>query len=75
MPVLGADGERLGKVREVITDARGNVSALLVKAGSAKALLPAASFAGRGDALVTAMGEGEIRQVAQRQEADAKRKN
>lgn len=58
MRVVGPDGDRLGKVRGVIADSRGQVQALLVKVDGKMATLPAANFSGRGNALVSAMGEG-----------------
>lgn len=68
MPVLAPDGEKIGKVREVITDGRGEVRSLLVKVDGEKAVLPAANFTGSGNAVVSAMGEGQIKQVAQKQD-------
>lgn len=68
MPVLAPDGDRIGKVREVLTDARGQVSGLLVKVDGATALIPAANFTGTGNVLVSAMSEGQIKGVAERQE-------
>lgn len=68
MPVLASDGDRIGKVREVLTDARGHVSALLVKVDCATALIPAANFTGTGNVLVSAMSEGQIKSEADRQE-------
>ncbi|MFM6829663.1 MAG: hypothetical protein ACKOVA_04920 [Novosphingobium sp.] len=68
MRVLGPDGDRLGKVRGVIADSHGQVQALLVKVDGATATLPAANFSGSGNALVSAMGEGQIKDAAVRQE-------
>ncbi len=64
MRVLGPDGDRLGKVRGVIADSHGQVQALLVKVDGATATLPAANFSGSGNALVSAMGEGQIKDAA-----------
>ena len=68
MTVLGPDGEKLGKIREVVADGRGQVRSLLVKVDGAKAMLPAANFTGSGNAVISAMGEGQIQQVAQDQQ-------
>ena len=72
MRVFGPDGDRLGKVRGVIADSRGQVQALLVKVDGATATLPAANFSGSGNALVSAMGEGQIKNAAQSQGNAAK---
>lgn len=68
MPILAPDGDRIGKVREVLTDARGQVRALLVKVDGETARLPAANFTGTGSVLVSAMSEGQIKREADRQE-------
>lgn len=67
MRVLGPDGDRLGKVRGVIADSRGQVQALLVKVDGATATLPAANFSGSGNAVISAMGEGQIKDTAESQ--------
>lgn len=67
MRLLGPDGDHLGKVRRVIADSRGQVQALLVKVDGATATLPAANFSGSGNALVSAMGEGQIKDAAKSQ--------
>lgn len=68
MPVLAPDGDKIGKVRQVLTDARGHVRALLVKVDGETATLPAANFSGSGSAVISAMGEGAIKREAARQE-------
>lgn len=68
MRVLGPEGERLGKVRGVIADSHGQVQALLVKVDGETATLPAANFSGDGNAVVSAMGEGAIKDAARRQD-------
>ncbi|WP_162896255.1 hypothetical protein [Novosphingobium sp. THN1] len=55
----------------MIADSRGRVQSLLVKVDGQKALLPAANFSGSGNAVVSAMGEGQIKRVAQQQDAAA----
>lgn len=52
MPVMAPNGERLGKVRQVITDSRGRVQSVLVRAKDRDLTLPAASLSGTGNALV-----------------------
>jgi hypothetical protein len=64
MSVLGPDGNRLGKVRGVIADAHGQVQELLIKVDGTTATLPAANFSGSGNALVSAMGESQIKDTA-----------
>lgn len=71
MPVLAPDGERIGKVRQLFTDARGEVQQLLVKVDGQTALLPAANFSASGNAVASAMTESQIKQTAaQQQQAD-----
>ena len=52
--------EKIGKVTQVVADAQGWVKALVVKVDDTTATLPASAFAANGDALVTAMSEGQI---------------
>lgn len=61
MTVLGPDATRLGTVRQVVSDTRGNVQALVVKVRGATATLPASNFTANGNALVSAMGAGQIK--------------
>ncbi|HVR90308.1 MAG TPA: hypothetical protein VHG29_04330 [Novosphingobium sp.] len=68
-PVLAPDGERIGKVRQVIVDARGQVQQLLVKVDGETALLAASNFSANGNAVMSAMSEGQIKDAAQQQEA------
>ena len=67
-PILAPDGQKIGKVRQVVADSRGQVQQLLVKVDGEKALLPASNFQANGDVLVSAMGEGTIKQIAEQQE-------
>jgi len=73
MRVLGPDGNRLGKVSGVIADVHGGVQALLVKVDGTTATLPAANFSGSGNALVSAMGESQIKDTAARQDTAAQK--
>lgn len=66
--VLAPDGERIGTVRKVFTDARGQVEQVLVKVDGKTAMLPASSFTANGSAVTSAMTEGQIKQEAARQE-------
>lgn len=53
-------GEKIGKVKEVVADAKGRVTALVVKVNNTTATLPAADFAANGNVLVTAMSQAQI---------------
>ncbi len=72
MKLLDANGEKIGKVREVIADGRGRVEALVVKVDGETATLPASSFSTSGSALITGMTEGQIKTAAADQEAEKK---
>lgn len=72
MPVLSPSGERIGKVRQVLSNARGEAQQLLVKVDGQIATLPAANFAASGNAVMSAMGEGQIKQIGSQQEAAKK---
>jgi hypothetical protein len=67
-PIFDASGEKIGSVRSVVADARGRVQQLLVKVDGERALLPAGAFQVSGEALVSAMSEGQIKQIANQQE-------
>lgn len=69
--LFDANGERIGKVRQVIADSEGHVQALVVKVDDATATLPATAFDVDGKALVSAMGEGQIKSIAASQASDA----
>ena len=56
MPVLAPSGERFGKVRQLITDSRGRVTGVLVRAKDRDVAIPAGNLSGSGSALL--MGEG-----------------
>lgn len=72
MPILAPDGERIGKVRQLFTNGRGEVQQMLVKVGDSTALLPATNFSASGNAVMSAMTESQIQQAAaQQQEAGA----
>jgi hypothetical protein len=76
MPVLAPDGSRIGKVRQLITNGRGDIQQMLVKVGNQTALLPASNFSAAGNAVTSAMTEGQIVQLASQQQANASaRKN
>ena len=66
-PVSGPDGNTLGTVSQVVADARGQVEQVLINVDGIQALIPAGNFSVSGDALVSAMGESEVRQVAEKQ--------
>ena len=69
MKLYDLKGDKIGKVREVIADGHGRVQALLVKVDGETAILPAGNFTASGNALFSAMGEGQIKHEADRQEA------
>lgn len=56
MPVLAPTGERFGKVRQLITDSRGRVTGVLVRAKDRDITIPSTNLSGSGSALL--MGEG-----------------
>ena len=60
-------GDKIGKVKQVVADGQGRVKALVVKVEDTTATLPATDFAANGDALVTAMSEGQIVATGNRQ--------
>lgn len=72
MPVLSPDGERIGQVRQVLSNARGEAQQLLVKVDGQLATLPATNFSASGNAVMSAMGEGQIKQIGNQQEAATK---
>ncbi|HEU4820105.1 MAG TPA: hypothetical protein VFS87_02980 [Qipengyuania sp.] len=63
MPVLSPDGERFGKVRQIVTDSRGRVQGVLVRAKDRDVMIPSGNLSGSGSALV--MGQGEASTVGQ----------
>jgi hypothetical protein len=75
MPVLAPDGERIGKVRQLFSNARGEVQQMLVKVDGATALLPAANFSASGNAVTSAMTESQIKQTAAQQKASGETQN
>jgi hypothetical protein len=64
MPVLDADGARVGQVRQVVTDQTGRVSEVVVRTRDGLTTLPASNFTTNGSALVSAMGSAELRREA-----------
>lgn len=66
--IFDASGDKIGSVRGVVADAQGRVDQLLVKVDGERALLPAGNFQVRGDALISAMGETQIKQLADQQD-------
>ena len=70
MPVIGTDGQTLGTVSQLVVDARGYVQYALVDLNGLTAQLPAGNFSAQGDAMVSAMGKAEMRQLAEDQSTD-----
>ncbi|WP_139809856.1 hypothetical protein [Sphingomonas azotifigens] len=64
MVVTDAKGHAIGTVQSVRTSGTGAVQQVLVRVKDKTATLPAANFTGSGDALVSAMGRGEVRKTA-----------
>ncbi|ALR19226.1 hypothetical protein [Sphingobium baderi] len=69
MPVLSPDGERIGRVRQVISNAHGEAQQIFVKVDGQMATLPAANFSASGNAVMSAMNESQIKQTAADQKA------
>ena len=69
MAVTDARGKVIGHVQNVRQTGQGVVQAVTVEVGDRVATLPAASFAGSGDILVTGMTKGQIKKTAERQDA------
>ena len=53
-------GGKIGKVKEVVADTKGRVTALVVKVKDTTATLPASDFAANGEVLVTVMSQVQI---------------
>ncbi len=68
MVVTDARGKVIGHVQELRQTGRGVVQAVTVEVGNRVATVPAASFAGSGDVLVTGMTKGQLKDVAEQQE-------
>ncbi len=73
MAVTDARGKVIGHVHELRQTGRGVVQAVTVEVGNRVATLPAASFAGSGDVLVTGMTKGQLKDAAEEQEETADR--
>ena len=63
-------GEKIGKVKEVVADTKGRVTALVVKVKDTTATLPANDFAANGEVLVTAMSQAQIMATGAKQASD-----
>lgn len=66
-PVFAPDGDKIGKVREIFTNGRGQIQQLLVNVDGSKVLLPASNFSANGSGVVSAMTEGEIKKTGEQQ--------
>lgn len=69
MAIQSTKGKTIGIVRDVETDAHGKVQSLLVEVDNRTATLPAENFSANGNALVSAMGSGQIAKAAKQQQA------
>jgi len=74
MRVLSPDGNPIGKVRQLFTNGRGEIQQMLVKVGNQTALLPASNFSVAGNAVTSAMTQGQIMQLASEQHSTANAK-
>lgn len=63
------NGQKIGKVKEVVADANGRVRALVVKVKDSTATLPVSNFAANGDMLVTVMSQAQVTSAANQQSA------
>lgn len=70
MAVTDARGKVIGYVQDLRQTGRGIVQAVTVEVGNRVATLPAASFAGSGDVLVTGMTKGQLKKAAEQQDAE-----
>ena len=68
MPVTDPRGKVIGYVQELRQTGSGVVQAVTVEVGDRVATLPAASFAGSGDVLVTGMTKGQLKKAAEQQQ-------
>ena len=68
MAVTDTRGKVIGYVQDLHQTGRGVVQAVTVEVGNRVATLPAASFAGSGDVLVTGMTKGQIKDAAGQQQ-------
>jgi hypothetical protein len=69
MPIEDVKGRTIGYVQSVKQTKQGIVEAVTVETGNRMVTLPAANFAGSGEALVTGMTKGELTSAAKNQEA------
>ena len=69
MPVTDPRGKIIGYVQDIRQTGRGVVQAVTVEVGDRVATLPAASFNGAGNVLVSGMAKGDLKDVANQQES------
>src|SRR3546814_5819843 len=74
MAVTDARGKVIGHVQELRRTGRGVVETVTVEVGNRVATLPAASFTGPGDGLVTGQTTGQLTDTPQQQDARAGRR-
>ncbi|WP_379536951.1 hypothetical protein [Novosphingobium tardum] len=67
-PIFDAAGDKIGSVRGVVADAQGQIQQLLVRVDGEHALLPSGNFQVSGEALISAMGESQIKHMADQQD-------
>ena len=69
MTLRDMSGEKIGQVQQITADAKGRVSALVVKVEGQLATLPVSDFAAMGKGLVTSLSETQVTAAAQSQAA------
>jgi hypothetical protein len=69
--IFAPDGRLIGSVSGVVANAQGEVEQLIVTVDGARATLPSSYFQTSGSGLVSAAGEGQIKQMAEQQQVEA----
>ena len=70
-PVFSPSGERIGKVRQVMTNGQGQIQQMLVDVHGTKAMLPASNFTASGSGVLSAMSASQIQNAAVQQASTA----
>lgn len=60
MPIMSPEGARLGKVREVVADGRGQIEQIVMSAKGARSVIPAGDLTASGNGLILVEGEGSF---------------
>ena len=67
MPIEDPKGRVIGHVQSIRQTGAGVVQSVIVESGNRMAELPAASFAGSGDVLITGMTKGDLKKASKAQ--------